>query len=272
MSLILRSIGSILAPLVLASSLGAAIAPVFSEDFSDYSGTSASLDFYQKWTRLSGSGNLANDAFHAENPGDAKFPNAAWLQVQRNTVHQQTLTTAVTGDFTLSAVVSFSEYATGKQLWFGLFDSSGTHGYVAHFNSQTSGGGVLRLREFNVSSTGNLTYDLVGSNLTASASASGLASAVDNAAKLTLSWNASTQKLSLLINDTPVSGLTGISVSASAITSFSNIAFGGTSGAQFSDIRLSGTTNIPEPAGVAILISGSILLTGLFIRRRCLTA
>ncbi|WP_043584638.1 PEP-CTERM domain protein [Geminisphaera colitermitum] len=265
-----RTLLVFLLPLIAAAaSTTATAALVFMEDFSTYTSTTAATDFYKKWTRLSGSGNLSNAAFNAS---DSKF-TGAWLQVERNTVHQYTLAPAdtITGDFSLSATVSFDATgASGKQLWFGLFDAAGTHGYVAHFNSQTSGGGVLRLKEFNVAATSDLTYNLGGTNLTTSAVSSGLTNAITGSATLTLKWNATTQKLSLLINDTPVTGLTDISVSATAITSFSNITFGGVTGAQFSNIQLSGTTTVPvpEPATFAIVLAAFAFLVGLAIHRR----
>jgi len=258
------TIASLFAPILftvfgLFGTASATAATITLTDSFTYSGifTGAS-PLSNTWTRISGSGDLTDDALRAP---DVKF-SSNYLQIQRNVVLQRQLGTGATiaGDFTLSATVSFSDYGAGKQLWFGIFDADGTHGYVAHFNSQTSGGGVVRLKEFDVASPGELTYNLSGTNLTTSAASSGLTSAVDTSARLSLVWSAADQKLTLLVNGTAISSLSGISIAGAPVSEFSYLYIGGNTGAQFSDIELTGVPQIPEPTPAALPAIGSILL------------
>ena len=248
---------------------------LFSDTF-DYSGWGAGdTPANAVWTNSTATNSTASII----NGANASFADAYRFNGSSGGVINATFAQATTTDFALTIQLMPQGYS--RNLWIGVFNEDGTHGYGFNWDAGTSGiysgQGTLALREFS-SGTPNPTYAYnTSSTLLGSLTSSGhkideLTGPVD----FQLTWSLETRTLTLSLLDTDPEAPSYVtkrsftfSESADLIESFSRIYIGGnstTTGVLFDNILV--TSSIPEPSSIALLCGAATGCIVLLRRRR----
>jgi len=167
-------------------------------------------------------------------PGFGEYGGDRYAQLN-NAVFTRGLDLDLTEDFDLTADVMHPTYS--RALWIGLFNSEGTNGYGAMWDSSLStlndGCGVVSIRKFTTSGLSSLAFN-TGGTLLGSVQNSGHRVNTLPFAKLRLTWRKATGQLKLYMDGRLMENVRG----ENAYSQFSRICFGGGTDAQFSNIRV----------------------------------
>lgn len=197
------------------------------DDAYDYTGwNTGSNRMSEKWNPA---GSSSTPTFGEEN-GDryARLNNA---------VFTRSLECNLSEDFDLTADVMHTGYA--RVLWIGLFNSDGTNGYGAAWDSSLStlqdGCGVVSIRKFTGSGLSSLTFDSLGT-LLGSPQNSGHKVNTLPFAKLRLTWRKETGQLKVYMDGRLMETVRG----ENSYSNFSRVCFGGGDDTRFSNIKVTG--------------------------------
>lgn len=243
-----------LAGLLLASPSVASAAEIVNEGFDYTHWSTGDTPMNANWTVHSGSNPVSIALTHATLP----VPHVSI----NNGVAYTSFSETITGDFELSVNAIHPAYS--RLLWFGLFNATGTQGYVFYWNSATdttwgAGEGYVQIKRFD---SAPISYQTAGVNIT-SQTVSGHNAITAPFANLKLTWVDATNTLSISVDGVVKGSLVDNTLDAS---SFARIYLAGNGGTRFDDVVL--TAAIPEPSTYAAAFGGVALAGALLSRRR----
>lgn len=230
---------------------------VFSETFS-YASQAALMSVWTKVDTTVSTPSIGSNASVADSPY-LTAPNSLISRSLGTTISSVT-------DWTLSFDMIHTAYSRGG--WVGLFNADGTAGYVALWDSGSSSAGPssFSIRSYSSASalaTWNPTLTTLKSLSVTSAQQNPIFDATTNSdfVTVTLSWNATSQTLSLM---TSIAGTSSVTTTALTGIDVSTIYIRGNTTVYVDNVSV---TAIPEPANMAALggVLGLLFVAG---RRR----
>lgn len=214
---------------------------VFAEPFA-YSAWSSGADpMNAVWTKNTGSKPTVAT-------GTPFLPEASFLKLN-NTVAFATLDRPLTHGFELSFDALHTNYS--RRLWVGLFDETGTRGYVASWDSSLAANygsqGIVHIRKFAVAGPGDILFDtngtILGPTVGSGHNPGNTLNAATSApfARIRLAWDKDTGALTLHVN-----GVLRQTVTDTGLSAFAKVFVSGGSGSMIDNIL------VREPVGAVM--------------------